>query len=511
MRFVFLLTILSVSACKTAQKTTALHTEPQRPQIHFSPEKMWMNDPNGLVYHDGEYHLFYQYYPRDIVWGPMHWGHAVSRDLVHWQHLPIALAPDSLGYIFSGSAVVDERNTSGFQTGSKPPLVAMFTYHDPAKEKAGRTDIECQAIAFSNDRGRTWAKYGANPVISNPGFKDFRDPKMFWHEASGKWVVVFARGDRVLFYNSPDLKKWSLTGEFGEGFGSPGRPWECPDLFELPVENQMGKKKWALLVSLGNGAPNGGSGTQYFIGDFDGKTFKSDSPKESVFWLDYGCDNYAGVTWSNAPAGRRLFIGWMSNWQYAQQVPTAPWRSAMTLPRELRLRHTSQGLRLFAQPVAELQSLRERLYTNLVHEPPFATYYEMKTPTAEIEVEWALPEKTDGMQPFGVLFQNVKGEKLQVGYDPARRELFVDRSEAGKSDFSPQFAGRHTAPYAAGDTLRLRIFLDVSSVELFADDGAAVMTETFFPAAPMSALRAFGDREIRLVRGQAYRLRSIWR
>ena len=306
------------TAVPETKNTSALATgygEQHRPQFHFSPPGHWMNDPNGMVFYEGEYHFFYQHYPDSSVWGPMHWGHAVSADLVHWQQLPIALYPDALGYIFSGSAVVDWNNTSGLGQNGKPPLVAMFTYHNMAAEKAGRKDCESQGIAYSNDRGRTWTKYAANPVLPNPGNrKDFRDPKVIWEEVSRQWVVALAVGDHIEFWGSPDLKKWSHLSDFGKDLGAHGGVWECPDLFPMAVDKSGGdfksppdspQQQWVLIVNLNPGGPNGGSGTQYFVGDFDGKNFTLDAdfakyvPKGKGVWLDLGKDNYAVVTWSD--------------------------------------------------------------------------------------------------------------------------------------------------------------------------------------------------------------------
>ncbi len=297
-----------------------IEMEQHRPHFHFTPESMWMNDPNGMVYYEGEYHLFYQHHPDDVVWGPMHWGHAVSTDLVHWEHLPIALYPDEYGYIFSGSAVVDWKNTSGFGSKHNPPLIAIFTYHDVDGEQAGNNDYQTQGIAYSIDKGRSWTKYENNPVLPNPGIKDFRDPKVIWYEPDQKWIMTLAAHDNVRFYSSPNLKDWIFESEFGKGIGAHGGVWECPDLFPMELD---GTQKWVLLVSLNDGGPNGGSGTQYFIGDFDGKTFINDNSKNQILWLDYGRDNYAGVTWSDIPDedGRRIFMGWMSNWSYAEVVP----------------------------------------------------------------------------------------------------------------------------------------------------------------------------------------------
>jgi len=504
----FCLLLFSIAACKTtpppSQGMTNYYTEPHRPQFHFSPEQHWMNDPNGLVFYAGEYHLFYQYYPGDTKWGPMHWGHAITKDLVHWQHLPIALYPDSLGYIFSGSSVVDAQNTAGFKTGKEDPLVAIFTYHLMSGEKVGRQDYQYQGIAYSNDRGRTWTKYADNPVIANPGAKDFRDPKVFWHQASQHWVLILAQGDHAIIYTSPDLKKWAKASEFGLGYGSPGRPWECPDLFELPVTGTT-EKRWVLLLSLGNGAPNGGSGTEYFIGQFDGKTFTPDHPPATTLWLDYGKDNYAGVTWNNAPDGRRLFIGWMSNWQYAQEVPTTPWRSAMTVPRTLRLEKTGADIRLFQEPVRELEVLRGPTVWLAVGKK-----YTLSGAAFEINLSFQLPENQDN-KTYGLELTNSKGEHLTVGYDAATQQIFVDRTAAGKTGFSTQFAGRHVAPYTpATRTLRMQILFDRASVELFVDGGAVTMTENFFPTEDFTHLTITGE-PVSLQEGKMWPLRSVWR
>lgn len=494
-------------------QTFSKYTEQHRPQFHFSPEKMWMNDPNGMVYYAGEYHLFYQYYPFNTVWGPMHWGHAISTDLVYWAHLPIALEPDSLGYIFSGSAVVDIENTSGFKTGEESPLVAMFTYHDMVGEKAGRNNYECQGIAYSNDKGRTWSKYEGNPVIPNTeGVKDFRDTKVFWHEPSKHWVVILATGDHVRFYNSKNLKDWALTGSFGKKEGAHGGVWECPDLFPLQIEGTK-DTKWVLLQSLGNGAPNGGSGTQYFVGNFDGKTFINDNKAETVLWLDYGRDNYAGVTWSNAPNDRRLFLGWMSNWQYAQQVPTEKWRSAMTLPRELGLKNTTKGLRLVQNILKEAEILRGgktlALKAKTISKELKIT--PLKLPLVEMDLEIDVSRST--AKDFGIELSNTKGETFKIGFEVATNRFYTDRTKAGKTDFSKDFAkGRHYAPRQSSDKkLKLHLYFDASSVELLADDGETAMTDLFFPNENFTAIKIFseGGKTV-LLKANAWELKSIW-
>jgi len=486
-----------------AQKDQAT-AEPHRPQFHFTPPTGWMNDPNGMVYHNGEYHLFYQHNPDSTVWGPMHWGHAVSRDLFRWEHLPIALYPDSLGTIFSGSAVVDVNNTSGLGTPQNPPLVAIFTYHHAEGEKAGRKDFQTQGLAYSTDNGRTWKKYEGNPVLPNPGIRDFRDPKVSWHEPSKSWVMILAVADHVELYGSKNLKSWQKLSRFGKTYGAHGGVWECPDLFPLPLD---GQPKWVMLVSINQGGPNGGSATQYFTGNFDGKTFTPDAPAATTRWLDYGKDNYAGVTWADVPAsdGRRLFMGWMSNWQYANVVPTASWRSAMTVPRELSLRRTPAGVRLFSLPAKELASLRGESVTlkgrTVNGEAGLAPEVSFPATPAEIVLTF---DSLQAGKDFGVVLANGRGQQLRIGYEPGAKRFYVDRSQAGNTDFSKDFTGKHTAPArTASGPVTLHLLVDVASVELFADDGEMVMTEIFFPDAPLNQLKLFSrDAPVRLTGGQ---------
>ncbi|RDC62957.1 glycoside hydrolase family 32 protein [Adhaeribacter pallidiroseus] len=498
----------------TAKKTEAsgslredgTYSEQHRPQFHFSPPHMWMNDPNGMVYYKGEYHLFYQHYPDSTVWGPMHWGHAVSKDLVHWQNLPIALYPDSLGYIFSGSAVIDENNTAGFQKGDEKTIIAIFTHHNPKTEK------QVQSLAYSTDKGRTWVKYHRNPVLPNPGISDFRDPKVSWYAPAKKWIMTLAVKDRVHFYGSADLKSWQLLSEFGKGnVGAHGGVWECPDLFPLTVE---GQQKWVLFVSINPGGPNGGSATQYFIGDFNGKEFKNSNPPTTTLWVDQGADNYAGVTWSNVPAqdGRRLFMGWMSNWYYANKVPTQNWRSATTVARELTLKNTPAGIRLASAPVKELQQLRQESKTIKAQEisSPInvSQQYNLKTPLTELNLNF------DVSKSAGVVlkFSNAKGEYVHIGYSVPNKQLFIDRTSAGNGNFEPRFAKKHVAPLILQNgKLNLHLFLDVASVEVFANQGQLVMTDIFFPTEDFTHLEISSQGSARLLESQAYSLESIWK
>ncbi|MEO1053745.1 MAG: glycoside hydrolase family 32 protein [Bacteroidota bacterium] len=474
------------------QPDSAIYQEQHRPQFHFSPAAHWMNDPNGMVYYDGEYHLFYQYYPDSTVWGPMHWGHAVTKDLVHWEHLPIALYPDSLGYIFSGSAVVDVNNTSGFGEHGKPPLVAMFTHHDIHGERSGSIDFQYQSIAYSNDKGRTWIKYKGNPVIPNPGIKDFRDPKVIWHAPSQKWVMVLAAYDKVMIYHSPDLKRWTYASEFG--IAGDDRLWECPDLFPMKVAG-TGETKWVLILSIQKKAPNGGTATGYFVGDFDGEVFEADPEKQQ--WADYGTDNYAMVTWSDVPEsdGRRLAMGWMSNWQYAQVVPTEKWRSAMTLPRELTLHKEGAQYELRSKPVRELEALTLKdtlieielfkdVSTILADEPGRHLYkidLSLSTPiTGKVELKMS----------------NSRGQQLLVGLDVDQQLYYIDRTNAGESSFHDGFAKVIHGELRPSKEWQMQVYLDHSSVELFDYGGRTAMTAVYFPDVPydkIELLRTGGE------------------
>ena len=480
--------LLGVSATNPVNHNTVGDDEKYRPKYHFTPDSMWMNDPNGMVYYQGEYHLFYQYYPKANVWGPMHWGHAVSKDMITWEHLPIALFPDSHGYIFSGSAVIDWQNTSGFGSIDNPPMVAIFTYHDADKEKAGAIDFQTQGIAYSLDKGRTWKKYEQNPVISNPGFKDFRDPKVIWHDTTKRWIMVLAVKDKTMFYSSKDLKKWDFESEYG--LKDDRRLWECPDLFPLKIEGSN-EIKWVLVVSMQSGAPNGGTGTSYFIGDFDGHRFVNSQPENKQYWLDAGTDNYAMVSWSDIPAqdGRKLMLGWMSNWQYAQQVPTYRWRSAMTLPREVTLVNIAEKeWKLKSEIVREFESYKENKIAisknNIVDDQLLIL---QKNPlVCELNISF---NRKPLQGEFTILISSPEKDTLKIGFDPASNRYFIDRVKAGISDFNKAFPGKHFSPCLSQNTsLSMKIILDKSSVELFADEGLTAMTDIFFPIGDMNKI-----------------------
>ncbi|GLR19837.1 hypothetical protein GCM10007940_44530 [Portibacter lacus] len=617
-----------------------------------------MNDPNGMVYYEGEYHLFYQYYPDSTVWGPMHWGHAISEDLVHWEHLPIALFPDEHGLIFSGSAVVDWDNTTGFGVEGNPPLVAIFSYHDMEGERSGRDDYQTQGIAYSNDKGRSWTKYEGNPVIGNPGVRDFRDPKVIWHKDSKQWIMAVAALDHLKFYGSPNLKDWTYLSEFGKELGSHDGVWECPDLF--PMKSDNGKEYWVLIENMNPGNPNGGSGTQYFIGQFDGVQFTVDEqfmkllahedaivPEGVVFesfengyenwtiegdafgestangslgsqmevsgftgkrlansfvggdqatgkikskpftvsnkainfligggnhrgrtyisllidgnvvrqtegknseqllwtgwdvtayigqeaqieivdqyegswghilideitfadqvasaarsgsvWLDAGRDNYAGVTWSDVPEsdGRRIFLGWLSNWSYAQVVPTEKWRSAMTIPWSLSINHVDGIPRLVGEPIKELERLAadEWKIVEDIAKVPESGIYEIKGTSAQL----------DG---FSISLSNSVDEQVVFSYKDGN--FSFDRSKSGDTSFSPDFAGIPTTErISKNDVVSMHAYIDHSSIEIFLDNGQNVFTELFFPSSLYTEIEIKGLSELKI-----RELNNIWR
>ena len=624
----------AVVVCTIAQAAAPL--EPYRPHYHFTPATNWMNDPNGMFYLDGEYHLLYQFNPFGNKWGHMSWGHAVSRDLLHWEHLPIALYEENGIMIFSGSAVVDWKNTSGFGKGGKPPVVAIYTGHYTAKP------LQNQQIAYSNDRGRTWTKFSGNPVL-DIGEKDFRDPKVFWHEQTKKWVMAVAWPvhRKVRFYSSPNLKEWTHLSDFGPA-GSTKGIWECPDLFPLAVEGSRNKQKWALIVNVGSGAPASGSGCQYFVGEFDGAKFTQDnrtharnpefvpdgkvladfegpdysnwkaagnafggrpasgtlpnqqqvsgfrgaglansylhgdksegtltsphftldnkflcfligggnhanktclnllvdgavvrtatgdadeklswkswnvsdlrgkraqlqvvdqhtggwghinvdhiliadqparSASDPALWADWGPDFYAAVSWSDIPRRdrRRLWIGWMSNWEYAQETPTFPWRSAMSLPRELTLRDTGHGFRLIQHPVREMKKIRGKAHrlsrASIEKASSWLQALPLNSRLLELDLKFSNPAPV-----FNLRLLTGPEEQTIIGL--AQDTLFVDRTKSGKTQFHQKFPGKHHAQIRNDGGLILKVLVDASSIEVFANNGETVMTEQIFP------------------------------
>ena len=497
-----------VFACKNSSKTNkesvitngteVSNIEKYRPQFHFTPKVNWMNDPNGLVFQNGNYHLFYQYYPDSTVWGPMHWGHARSKDLLHWVHRPIALYPDSLGYIFSGSAVIDKNNTAGF---GKDAMVAIYTYHDPLKEKEGSILFQTQGIAYSNDEGDTWKKYENNPVIENPGIKDFRDPKVFWNEEKAIWQMVLVAKDHVQFYESYNLKEWKKISDFRIDDQPPLGVWECPDLFKLNVEGSQ-EEKWVLIISHGTGAPNGGSGTRYFIGDYNGTTFTTNQ-KESL-WIDYGTDNYAGVTFNNEPNNKRIFIGWMSNWDYATTTPTESWRSAMTLPRELSVVKEAETYYLKSSLIEGLSSLAKSISrVEVTGNIPYNFKYD-NLQSSIITFDAEVQEK------LLITFSNDKKESFHISYNKKDGGIKLDRSHSGQIDFSEKYrsSSKQTMHIGSKDSLSFKIVLDASSIEIFINNGRFVMTNQIFPNEPFNNFEIVPKENVKINNFKIQRLRK---
>ena len=447
--------------------------EPLRPRYHFSPAKNWTNDPNGLVYYKGEYHIFYQYNPFGDKWGHMSWGHAVSPDMVHWKHLPVALAEENGVMIFSGSVVVDP-NSSGLCAASDC-LVAIYTGHTEKRQT--------QHIAVSNDRGRTWTKYSGNPVLDLQ-LKDFRDPKVL--RAGANWVMVVALPDqhKVRFYKSGNLKTWELLSEFGPA-GATGGNWECPDLFELGGQ-------WVLSVNLMPGGPQGGSANQYFVGQFDGVKFVNSNTPDTVLWADYGADWYASTSFYGVTDGRRIWIGWLSNWLYANDEPTAPFRGVQSFPRALSLRDG----RLVQQPIEELKKLRQAPMTisNLTVEEANKKLATFHGQSYEVEV--------DGAEAVHVLKNGAEETVVSV-----KDTVSVDRRHSGNVGFQKDFAKLHASVPAR--SRKLRIFVDHSVVDVFANDGATVLTDRVFPSESADGLAVSGSPTDRVTL-TVWKLRSSW-
>ena len=461
------------------QPAASSRNELYRPQIHFTPAKNWMNDPNGMVYADGVYHLYYHYNPQGNNGGNLSWGHAVSSDLVHWEEKPVAMVRNEWGDIFSGSAIVDTENKAGF---GKNAILAFYT-------ASGEHQQQC--LAYSTDGGLTYTQYEGNPVVPNTTLPDFRDPKVVWHKESGKWIMCLALGwsTQIEFWGSSDLKHWEKLSTFTTDVARCNiGQWECPDLIRLPYK---GGEKWVLIVSNNPGGPVGGSGTEYFVGDFDGKEFKA-MDLDYPLWLDYGADNYAGVTWSNVPGNRTLFIGWMNNWNYAGDVPCAPWRSAMTLPRELSLRDINGSPVLVAPIVAELEEIAGE-WQLLTDKMKDGSAYEAKM-------------KVNLSKNSTIRLENTFGEYVDIEIRPSTKAIVVKRSSSsGRIDFNSLFAlPSIQAPINCdADEMDMRIVVDASSMEIICGDGAVSLTNLVFPKEPYNMIRGVDNVEYRT-------LKSIW-
>ena len=481
---------LSAVCCKEMKLSDTFDTgnrEKFRPTYHFSPLYGWMNDPNGMVYKDGEYHLFYQHNPYGSKWGNMHWGHAISKDLVNWEHRPDAITPDALGTIFSGSAVVDTDNTAGFGAGA---IVAIYTQN---------SDRQVQSIAYSTDNGRSFTKYENNPVLTSDA-RDFRDPKVFWHKETQRWIMLLAVGQEMQIFSSSNLKDWAFESSFGEGQGAHGGVWECPDLFELPVDG-TNEKKWVLLCNLNPGGPFGGSATQYFVGTFNGKEFVNESPSKTK-WMDWGKDHYATVTWSDAPDNRRIAIAWMSNWQYANDVPTSQYRSPNSVPRDLSLFTVDGETYLQSAPSPELLKLRDISKKRSFKVNGTRTIKDMIAGN-EGAYEIELTIENQHADVIGFRLYNDKGEEVDMQYDMKEKKFSMDRRKSGEVGFNENFPMlTWTAIESGTDELKLRLFVDKSSVEAFGDGGRFVMTNQVFPSEPYTHIDFYS-------KGGAYKVDSF--
>jgi fructan beta-fructosidase len=455
------------------------------PVLHFRAPFGWINDPNGLVFADGLWHLFYQFHPMSTVWGPMHWGHAVSEDLLQWKNMPVALSPDALGNIFSGSCVVDARNDSGLFPGpSDRNLLAFYTSALPQGD--GRPDYQTQSLAFSKDGGATWEKWAGNPVSGNPALECFRDPKVFWFTPGAYWVMLLTHGQSVGIYRSTDLLKWELASEFGDGQGhhSPG-PWECPDLFELKTPD--GESRWVLVVGVGDGCPAPGSGTQYFIGSFDGTRFVNEGAPDQVRWLDLGRDHYATQSWFAAPQGRRVAIAWMSNWRYARNTSTRFFRGVMTLPRDLYLGTDASGDHFVGQRFSE--ELNRAFGTPSIEMSVGESYAVPATIRVRGQMSFRIGD-TLCIRLFDDDHDQVRIERSGHGY----AVTLVRRVDTDDETLSREFPHQYDVPLLLrDDVLDLDMIVDAGAVELLLDGGRYSITQLFFPRSVAGALRLEGS------------------
>ena len=443
---------------KYSNEFDTTNREKFRPAYHHTPVYGWMNDPNGMFYFNNEWHLYYQYNPYGSLWENMTWGHSVSKDLIHWEALPNAIEPDAIGTIFSGSCVVDTRNSAGY---GKDAIIAYYT-------SAG--EAQTQSMAYSTDGGRTFTKYEKNPVITN-NIPDFRDPNFFWHEPTQKWIMLLAAGQEMQIYSSPNLKDWTLESCFGREYGNHDGVWECPDMMQLNVRGKD-QQKWMLVCNINPGGPFGGNATQYFIGQFDGHQFTCESKPEVTKWMDYGKDHYATVSFNNAPEGRHVVLAWMSNWQYANQVPTKQFRSANSIPRDLDLFEDDNEVYCGVTPSKEMLALRGNKIKKL-------------NDACELII--------DVKGSMELVLSNAKGEQVVMNYDAKQYTFAMDRTKSGDVSFSEAFPATTIAP-THGALKQLRIFIDHSSIEVFEAEGKMAMTNLVFPSEPYNTIKVKGGK-----------------
>nr|WEI57639.1 putative GH32 family protein b [Micropterna sequax] len=460
--------------------------ETYRPLYHFSPPVGWMNDPNGMVFYNGEYHLCYQSNPYGSKWQNMSWGHAISTNMIDWKDQPTAIYPDKLGTIFSGSSVVDWNNTAGLQDGNEKTLLAFYTNFLPNEQY--------QSLAYSNDKGRTWIKYSKNPILKHPTAKDFRDPKVFWHTPTSKWIMILAVGQVMEIYSSNNALDWVKESEFGLGMGAHDGVWECPDLFELRLDGTA-NRKWVLVCNINPGGPQGGSATQYFVGSFDGKQFVNENPADQTLWMDWGKDHYAAVTWADMANmdhesidnPRRVSIAWMSNWEYSNNVPTINFRNAMTLPRQLSLATVSGKIIMKNYPIVEAKDLRTQ-ETKIPNFKIAETMVDHRIPSNTGAFEMELEIHKQSAKTIGFKLQNNKGEFVDFVINVSEQSIAMDRTHSGISNFSPSFPTSTSVAMDLADKYKLRIFIDKASIELFVNEGELSMTNTVFPTEPYNQI-----------------------
>ncbi len=497
MRLIYLCTlVVFLGACRESVQTKS-HTELYRPQFHFTPDSNWCNDPNGLVYNSGTYHMFYQHNPFGNQWGHMTWGHATSKDLLHWEHQPIAIPEEDGIMIFSGTCVVDHNNTSGFGKNGKVPMVAVYTGHIENVNQS-------QHIAYSLDDGLTWTKYANNPVLDLQK-KDFRDPKIFWHEPQKYWVmaVMLPVEHIVQFYSSPDLKAWKHLSDFGPA-GDTSGVWECPDLTAVPVEGMPGNKKWLLQMSQN-------ASMQYFVGEFNGVKFVNGNPVDKIYRPDYGPDYYAAISWGQLPETHLpTSIGWINNWNYANDIPTSPWKSGMSLPRTLHVKKTGAEWILIQRPVSESISLRKEIYQ--LPDTSVATYHPL--PVTSNQFEMQLDMLPGAGATGGIRIATGGDHYFEIGYDAPKQLFYIDRSKSGDNAFNENFKkqARYEKNIVLTDNhIHLQVFYDHSMVEVFVNGGEAVFTAQLFPAEKDNGIALFNrGTKTRFSNLKIWEMKSVW-
>lgn len=493
--------LVSSFGCRAGAQASA-YDQPFRPQVHFSPLQHWTNDPNGLVFFHGEYNLFYQYNPFGDQWGHMSWGHAVSKDLLHWKELPVALSEHNGIMVFTGSIVVDRHDTSGLCPRKSKCLVAIYTGSSNTREGPRQN----QNLAYSLDGGRTWTQYRGNPVL-DPHRANFRDPSVSWDQREHHWVMAVSlpREHKVSFYSSPDLKVWTRLSDFGPA-GDTAGDWECPDLLQIPAAGSRKRKIWALKVGLNPGAPQGGSGEQYFLGSFDGKSFSVSSTPGAHGWTNYGKDDYCAISFNGLRSREKpVLLGWMSNWQYASRLPTAPWRGQMSLPRRLSFVQDQAGLALRQQPVIAPLRATTRAVSAAVIGGNASNLADLISP-AELDLTFSAGANAK----FGLRLYSDATHWTEIGFDRSRSEFYIDRTRSGLA-ISSDFRARTSAPLVPGRPMNLTLIVDRSSVEAFVQDGTIVMTDLIYPPSSKNRVQIFSNAgSTLLAKGKIHELHSIW-